>query len=144
VAFLEEVERWLSAAAERVDAIVDHLHAHRATDVLLFLLTHPRVVVVAVSSSVESRDPTASELRDDRLRFAAGPPQRSSQLAEAGQPHAPPLAGTPPGGPCRWCHLLLKDADDLAARFCGLRWSRWQCFSLRVALGLCNIGAETQ
>jgi transposase len=42
VAFLEEVERWLPAAAERVYAIVDNLTAHRATDVLLFMLAHPR------------------------------------------------------------------------------------------------------
>jgi hypothetical protein len=35
VAFLQEVER--------VYAIVDNLSTHRATDVLLFLLTHPRV-----------------------------------------------------------------------------------------------------
>ncbi len=42
VAFLEEVEHWLPAAAERVYAVVDNLSSHRTTDVLLFLLTHPR------------------------------------------------------------------------------------------------------
>ena len=42
VAFLEEVERWLPAEVERVDAIIDNLGTHRATDVLLFLLAHPR------------------------------------------------------------------------------------------------------
>jgi transposase len=42
VAFLEEVERWLPAAVERVYAIIDNLSTHRAPDVLLFLLTHPR------------------------------------------------------------------------------------------------------
>ncbi len=42
VAFLEEVELWLPAEVARVDAIVDNLSTHRATDVLLFLLTHPR------------------------------------------------------------------------------------------------------
>ena len=42
VAFLEEVERWLPAEVERVYAIVDNLATHRATDVLLFLLAHPR------------------------------------------------------------------------------------------------------
>ncbi len=41
VAFLEEVERWLPSEVERVDAIVDNLATHRATDVLLFLLAHP-------------------------------------------------------------------------------------------------------
>ncbi len=42
VAFLEAVDDWLPAGAERVYAIVDNLSTHRATDVLLFLLTHPR------------------------------------------------------------------------------------------------------
>ncbi len=40
--FLENVESWLPAEAERVYAIVDNLSTHRATDVLLFLLAHPR------------------------------------------------------------------------------------------------------
>jgi transposase len=42
VDFLEQVELWLPAEAERVYAIVDNLSTHRATDVLLFLLAHPR------------------------------------------------------------------------------------------------------
>ena len=42
VAFLEEVEGWLPAEAERVYAVVDNLSTHRATDVLLFMLAHPR------------------------------------------------------------------------------------------------------
>ena len=42
VTFLEETEGWIDAAVERVDAILDHLSAHRATDVLLFALAHPR------------------------------------------------------------------------------------------------------
>ena len=42
VAFLELVETWIDPQAERVYAILDHLHAHRATDVLLFALAHPR------------------------------------------------------------------------------------------------------
>ena len=42
VAFLEEVEHWLPARAERIYAIIDNLSAHRATDVLLFMLAHPR------------------------------------------------------------------------------------------------------
>lgn len=42
MAFLEEVELWLPAEVERVYAIIDNLSTHRATDVLLFLLTHPR------------------------------------------------------------------------------------------------------
>ncbi len=42
VDFLEQVERWLPEEAERVYAIVDNLSTHRATDVLLFMLAHPR------------------------------------------------------------------------------------------------------
>jgi hypothetical protein len=42
VAFLEAVERWLPSEVERVHAIVDNRATHRATDVLLFLLAHPR------------------------------------------------------------------------------------------------------
>jgi transposase len=42
VSFLEEVDSWLPAETERVYAIVDNLSTHRAPDVLLFALTHPR------------------------------------------------------------------------------------------------------
>jgi hypothetical protein len=40
--FLAHVEAWVPAEAERISAIVDNLSAHRATDVLLFSLVHPR------------------------------------------------------------------------------------------------------
>lgn len=40
--FLERVEQWLDPHAERVYAILDNLSTHRATDVLLFSLAHPR------------------------------------------------------------------------------------------------------
>lgn len=42
VDFLEQVEQWLPAEAERIYAILDNLSTHRATDVLLFGLAHPR------------------------------------------------------------------------------------------------------
>ncbi len=42
IAFLEQVEEWLPPEAERVYAILDNLSTHRATDVLLFALAHPR------------------------------------------------------------------------------------------------------
>ena len=42
VDFLEQVECWLPANADRVYAILDNLSVHRATDVLLFALAHPR------------------------------------------------------------------------------------------------------
>jgi transposase len=42
VDFLEQVERWLPAEVTTVYAIVDNLAMHRASDVLLFSLAHPR------------------------------------------------------------------------------------------------------
>jgi transposase len=40
--FLEHVEDWIAPSVEQVYAIVDNWSAHRATDVLLFALAHPR------------------------------------------------------------------------------------------------------
>ena len=42
VDFLTQVEAWLPPTIERIDALMDHLSAHRATDVLVFSLAHPR------------------------------------------------------------------------------------------------------
>lgn len=42
VDFLAQVETWLPAETERVYAILDNLSTHRALDVLLFCLAHPR------------------------------------------------------------------------------------------------------
>jgi transposase len=42
VAFLEQVEAWLDPAIARVYAVLDNLSTHRASDVLLWALTHPR------------------------------------------------------------------------------------------------------
>ena len=42
VDFLEQVEAWLDPAATRVYAVLDNLPAHRAPDVLLWALAHPR------------------------------------------------------------------------------------------------------
>ena len=40
--FLGHVEAWVPPEVDRVYAILDNLQAHRATDVLLFGLAHPR------------------------------------------------------------------------------------------------------
>jgi transposase len=40
--FLAKAEAWIPADIERVYAVVDNLGAHRATEVLLFCLAHPR------------------------------------------------------------------------------------------------------
>jgi transposase len=42
VDFLTQVDGWIPAEVEHVFAIVDNLSTHRATDVLLFSLAHPR------------------------------------------------------------------------------------------------------
>jgi transposase len=42
VQFLARVEAWIPPAMGRMYAIMDNLSAHRATDVLLFALAHPR------------------------------------------------------------------------------------------------------
>ena len=42
VDFLERVDAWIGPEVERIYAILDNLSAHRATDVLLFSLGHPR------------------------------------------------------------------------------------------------------
>jgi transposase len=42
VDFLAQVDTWIPAQVERVYAIIDNLSTHRATDVLLFSLAHPR------------------------------------------------------------------------------------------------------
>jgi transposase len=42
VDFLERVELWIPEDVQQVYGIVDNLNVHRATDVLLFSLAHPR------------------------------------------------------------------------------------------------------
>jgi transposase len=42
VDFLEKVEAWVPESVERVYAIMDNLRAHKAYDVLLFDVAHPR------------------------------------------------------------------------------------------------------
>jgi hypothetical protein len=42
VAFLARGETWLAPAVPRVDAVLDNRRAHRAGDVLLWALAHPR------------------------------------------------------------------------------------------------------
>jgi hypothetical protein len=46
VAFFQAVENWLPGEVERIDAIVGNLSSHRATDVRLFMLAHPRCAMV--------------------------------------------------------------------------------------------------
>lgn len=54
VDFLDQVDGWLGAAANRVDAVLDNLSTHRAQDVLLWALTHPRWEFVFQPTSAAS------------------------------------------------------------------------------------------
>ena len=51
---LEPVDAWIDPAVERVYAILDKLSAHRATDVLLFNLAHPRWACVCQPKAAAS------------------------------------------------------------------------------------------
>lgn len=42
VNFLERVEAWIDPTIDQMVTIVDNVNIHRATDVLLFCLMHPR------------------------------------------------------------------------------------------------------
>lgn len=42
VDFLEQTDAWVGPEPDRVYAVLDNLSSHRATDVLLFALAHPR------------------------------------------------------------------------------------------------------
>jgi len=42
VDFLDRADGWIDAAVERVSAVLDNLSTHRALDVLLWALAHPR------------------------------------------------------------------------------------------------------
>jgi transposase len=57
VALLEEVENWLPQETERVYATTDNLGSHRATDVRLFLLAHPRREMVFQPTYAASLSP---------------------------------------------------------------------------------------
>ena len=60
VAFLEQVEGWRDPAVDRVSAVLDDRPAHRAPDVLLWALAHPRwefVVQPTYAASLTLREP---------------------------------------------------------------------------------------
>ena len=54
VDFLERVDAWIDAAVERVYAVLDNLSTHRALDVLLWGLAHPRWEFVFQPTSAAS------------------------------------------------------------------------------------------
>ena len=54
VDFLGRVEAWLDPAVGRVSAVLDNLSMHRALDVLLFALAHPRWAFVFQPTSAAS------------------------------------------------------------------------------------------
>jgi len=71
VAFLEEVDGWLDGGATRVYAILDNLSTHRALDVLLWALEHPRwefVFQPAYAASLNLIEPWWKILRSPALK----------------------------------------------------------------------------
>ena len=101
VDFLEEVEGWLPGEIERVYAMVDNLGSHRATDVLLFLLAHPRwefVFQPKYAAYLNLIEPWWKILRSLALRGAAlragtRSPRRSRRPPPTGTPTAIPSSG---------------------------------------------------
>jgi len=77
VDFLEQVEAWLEPTTDRVYAVLDTLSAHRAVDVLLWALVHPRWEFVfqptyaAYLNLIEPRWKTLRSLALQGRRFAA-------------------------------------------------------------------------
>ena len=54
VDFLDRADGWIDAAVERVSAVLDNLSTHRALDVLLWALAHPRWEFVFQPTSAAS------------------------------------------------------------------------------------------
>lgn len=70
VDFLDHVEAWLDPHAERVYAILDSLSTHRALDVLLWTLVHPRweFVFQPVAAALDLIEPWWKILRSLALK----------------------------------------------------------------------------
>jgi transposase len=69
--FLEQVDGWLPPEAERVYVVLDNLSVHRAVDVLLFALAHPRwefVFQPKYAASLNLIEPWWKTLRSRALR----------------------------------------------------------------------------
>lgn len=114
VDFLERVEAWVDSAVERVDVILDNLSVHRATDVLVFSLAHPRWEVVfqpryaAYLNLIEPWEQVCQAIRQamvywnkHRPPFVWGRRRRHQPRRPAGVALAPNVTRT-----CRMNHLM--------------------------------------
>jgi DDE superfamily endonuclease len=104
VAFLEHVEAWLDPAVERVYAVLDNLSAHRAPDVLLWALAHPRWEVVfqpKYAAYLNLSEPGWKVLRSLALkgrRVAASRPGTRSRRRWSARPPTGTSTGTRSSG----------------------------------------------
>ncbi len=83
VDFLDHFETWIPRPTERVYAIMDNLNSHRTTDVLLFVLAHPRWEMV-----FQPKDAASLNLIEPWRVGASRPGTRSSMRSSA-----PPSTG---------------------------------------------------
>ena len=112
VDFLERVEAWIPRTTERVYAIMDNLSSHRTTDVLLFLLAHPRWEMVfqpKYAAYLNLIEPWWKILRSLALagrRFETWTrsPRRSTARRSIGMRIAIPLSGATAAGIGRAAH----------------------------------------
>jgi hypothetical protein len=74
VDFLERVDEWLPADLDRVYAIIDNLSTHRASDVLLFSLQHPRSRVRLSTEVCRLSQPDRAVVEDAALAGAQRSP----------------------------------------------------------------------
>jgi hypothetical protein len=116
VEFLDRVEAWVPPDATRVYAILDNLNTHRATDVLLFILAHPRWEFIFQPTYAAYRnliEPWWKTLRSLALK---GLLERAPLSLRLG---APPATQTPsslrPGPPPK-CRMNLADAPLSTSR----------------------------
>jgi len=111
VDFLAEVEGWLPGDAGWIYAIVDNLSVHRAPDVLLFCLAHPRSRV-RVPAEVRCESPSRKGGAKTPIR---GVPQPDRAVVEdAAQPRAQRQAVRDVGGGGegnRGGHQVLEQAQ---------------------------------
>jgi hypothetical protein len=132
--FLECVDAWLPADAAQVFAIQDNLSTHRATDVLLFSLAHPRWQFVF--------QPTYAAY----LNLIEPRPDRYSGIAQRRQPlgvyHGaaprPPARGAAfGGGPPVWATSRAAVGDRTAG------WQPAVC-ARRLVYAACRVAGEPQ
>jgi hypothetical protein len=117
IAFLEEVERWLPHDVERVYAIADNLSSHRGTDVLLFMLAHPRWEMVfqpKYAADLNLLEPWWKILRSPWRGAGSRPGTRSPPPSRRRPTTGMPIAIPSPGD----SGAAIARVANPASRFC--------------------------